>query len=54
MYVYIETDGENLYTVGFYTPNTGVWIPESDHPDKDAAAQRVNYLNGGRGAPQWR
>lgn len=49
-YVYVESehgpDG-TLYTVGFYDPK-GEWHPESDHSDRDAAASRVNYLNGGR------
>lgn len=34
-------------TVGFYNPEGG-WIPESDHANNEAAAQRVNYLNGGQ------
>ena len=50
MYVYKFTekvdDFTDLYTVGFYTPD-GKWIPESDHNDKEDAAKRVHYLNGG-------
>ena len=52
MYVYIQSENANecppngLYTVGFYNPNL-VWVPESDHTSKDAAAERVAYLNGG-------
>jgi hypothetical protein len=54
-YVYIEserwTDDSGfthiLYTVGFYQPD-GQWVPESDHENRDKAAARVRYLNGGR------
>jgi hypothetical protein len=48
MYVYIETE-PGLWTVGFYTPD-GKWIPESDHSEREDAAKRVAYLNGGTGA----
>ena len=47
MYVYILSE-PNLYTVGFYKPD-GKWMPESDWSDKEDAAKRVNYLNGGSG-----
>jgi len=51
MYVYMlsESDGQGhrLYTVGYYDPR-GNWIPESDHEDKEAAARRVSFLNGGK------
>ncbi len=53
MYVYLTSDqGEDrkLYTVGFYTP-AGNWVAESDHSDREVAAQVVNYLNGGAGDP---
>ena len=43
-YVYIQTEPK-LWTVGFYTPS-GKWIPESDWPSPEEAAQRVHYLNG--------
>lgn len=46
MYVYIKAEPQ-LYTVGFYTPD-GKWNPESDHETKEAAAERVHYLNGGQ------
>jgi hypothetical protein len=53
MYVYEQTEfagqkgaTSNLYTVGHYDP-TGRWHSESDHADKEAAAERVSYLNGG-------
>jgi hypothetical protein len=45
MYVYIQTE-PTLYTVGFYDPN-GKWHPESDHPTRAEAAERVAKLNGG-------
>lgn len=55
-YVYIETerwtdeDGvkRHLYTVGFYKPE-GQFEAESDYDNKDEAAERVHYLNGGAG-----
>lgn len=40
---YFEHD---LFTVGFYTPG-GKFEAESDHTTREAAAARVNYLNGG-------
>lgn len=47
MYVYIQSEPQ-LWTVGHYDPNTKKWIPESDHPSKSEAADRVHYLNGGQ------
>jgi hypothetical protein len=44
MYVYTRTE-PGLLTVGFYDPK-GNWIPESDHSNRHAAAERVAYLNG--------
>ena len=44
MYVYIRSE-PGLWTVGFYTPK-GEWVPESDHPSAEAAAERVHWLNG--------
>ena len=44
MYVYIKSE-PFLWTVGHYTPD-GKWVPESDHNNKDDAAERVSYLNG--------
>ncbi len=44
MYVYLKSELE-LYTVGFYDPS-GQWHPESDHPNTESAAARVNFLNG--------
>lgn len=44
MYVYIQSE-PGLYTVGFYDP-TGKWHPESDWDTREAAAERVHYLNG--------
>jgi hypothetical protein len=46
MYVYIESE-KGLYTVGHYDPK-GKWIPESDHSDREKAAARVAWLNGGQ------
>lgn len=48
MYVYIESD-TLVWTVGFYKPD-GTWVPESIYYTKQAAIERVNYLNGGGGA----
>jgi len=45
MYVYAEWE-EGLWTVGFYTPDRE-WMSESDHSDREKAAARTNYLNGG-------
>lgn len=45
MWVYRETE-KGLWTVGYYTPG-GEWHTDSDHSSKEAAAQRVHYLNGG-------
>lgn len=50
MWVYIQSEHSpygNLYTVGFYDP-LGKWHPESDHESQEAAARRVNYLNGSK------
>ena len=53
MYVYIisekpcaDNDYNTLYTVGFYDP-AGKWHPDSDHEDREIAAERVAFLNGG-------
>ena len=52
-YVYILSEDwrENgkrhtLYTVGHYKSD-GKFEPESDHSNKDEAAERVHWLNGG-------
>ena len=58
MYVYIRSEAG--FTVGFYRDNgeSMVWVPQSDHDNRDSAAQRVHYLNGGRGrvatGDEWR
>jgi len=44
MYVFLCTE-PGVLTVGFFDPR-GVWIPESDHANRHAAAERVAYLNG--------
>jgi hypothetical protein len=49
-WVYIRDQSEPLWTVGFYDP-AGKWHSDSDHDDRDKAAARVNYLNGG-GSPK--
>jgi hypothetical protein len=43
-YVYIRTETE-LWTVGHYSPD-GTWHTDSDHGDKETAAERVMQLNG--------
>lgn len=45
MYVYLQSEPE-LWTVGFYAPD-GKWHSDSDHNDREEAAKRVHYLNGG-------
>lgn len=46
MYVYIQSESNpDLFTVGFYKPDNS-WEPDSDHPTKEEAADRVAYLNG--------
>jgi hypothetical protein len=45
MYVYKRTE-PGLFTVGYYDPD-GKFYPEMDLPEKDEAAKRVHYLNGG-------
>jgi hypothetical protein len=46
MYVYLKSE-PGLFTVGFYDP-AGKWHSDSDHESREAAAQRCNYLNGGK------
>lgn len=48
MYVYIISE-PGLFTVGFYDPK-GKWHADSDYSDREEAAERVAYLNGGRPA----
>jgi len=48
-YGYKQTE-PGLYTVGFYSPG-GEWHPDSDHGSKQAAADRVAFLNGGGCSP---
>lgn len=38
----------NAYEVGFYDP-TGAWVKDSRHKNRNTAADRVNWLNGGMG-----
>jgi hypothetical protein len=51
-YVYIQTTDTNsniIYEAGFYDPSQTpmVFVVESTHPDAEAAARRVHFLNGG-------
>jgi hypothetical protein len=56
LWVYIQVDqngfasnGKGIFQVGFYTAN-GTWHRDTDHGvDRESAAARVNYLNGGIG-----
>lgn len=45
MHVYRQTE-PGLWTVGYYTPDRE-WVPESDWPTQEEAANRVHWLNGG-------
>ena len=45
MYVYIMSEPNTLWTVGFYRPD-GKWEAETDWPDPEQAAKRVAWLNG--------
>ncbi len=46
MFVYIKSESE-LWTVGHYPPG-GKFVPESDHRNETAAAERTAWLNGSR------
>jgi len=46
MWVYVRSE-PGLWTVGFYDPK-GVWHADSDWESPELAAERVNYLNGGK------
>jgi hypothetical protein len=45
MYIYNKT-GRQVFTVGYYDPG-GKFVTETVCPEKDEAAKRVHYLNGG-------
>ena len=45
-WVYIRSE-PGLFTVGFYSPD-GEWHADSDWGNKDDAADRVHFLNGGK------
>jgi hypothetical protein len=48
-YVYINS-GPDEWSVGFYEPvvdDGAIFVTESEHSSPEAAARRVNYLNGG-------
>lgn len=44
MWYYIQSE-KNLWTVG--CDARGQWHPDSDHDSREAAAERVAFLNGG-------
>jgi hypothetical protein len=46
MWVYINSE-PGLWTVGFYSPD-GKWHGDSDWDDREKAAERVHFLNGGK------
>lgn len=37
----------DLWTVGYYRPESGEWMPLKDFSTQTDAAKWVNYLNGG-------
>jgi len=45
-WIYIESE-RGLWTVGFYTPD-GKFCSDSDHNDRQSAADRCAYLNGAK------
>jgi hypothetical protein len=45
MYIYKKT-GKEIFTVGHYDPG-GKFVTETVYPEKEAAIERVHYLNGG-------
>ncbi|RJQ30306.1 hypothetical protein C4565_00545 [Candidatus Parcubacteria bacterium] len=55
MWVYLRTDNGKIWTVGFYDPE-GKWQPDSDHTEREEAAKRVHWLNGGSLLPigEWK
>ena len=46
MYVYKVSKDLGGFTVGYYRPS-GKFVAETTQPEKDEAAKRVHYLNGG-------
>lgn len=44
--------GPAQWSVGFYGPPNIGWVEDSQHDDREDAAARVNYLNGGTGSRQ--
>lgn len=47
MYVYQPSD-DGKWVVGFFCPD-GTWVSEGVFDNQEAAAARVNWLNGGLG-----
>jgi len=46
MWVYLKSRDENLFTVGFYSPD-GEWHATTDYSEESHAQEQVHYLNGG-------
>ena len=46
MWVYRRTTDGNRWRVGYWNPK-GEWFEDSSYEDRDEAAQRVHWLNGG-------
>lgn len=48
MWVYKPTDASDGtgWVVGFFCPD-GTWVADGVYDDREKAAARVNYLNGG-------
>ena len=44
-YVYVRSE-QGLWTTGFYAPD-GTWNADKDFTDREEAAKRVHWLNGG-------
>ena len=45
-WVYVQSE-PGLWTVGFYAPD-GRWHSDSDWDNREDAAKRVSFLNGGK------
>lgn len=46
MWVYRKDEEFGIFLVGYYDPS-GNWFTDSTYKDRDKAAERVRYLNGG-------
>jgi hypothetical protein len=49
MHTYRKSKHEELWTVGYWSPEVGepMWEPLKDFTNERKAAEYVNYLNGG-------